>query len=398
MDAEALFYPFDRANPLEMPREFAWLREHDPIRQVTLPSGDRAWLVTRYDDARAVLSDWRFSRELNRPGAARLKAAIGFGNYGNPFADPPDHTRWRTIVAKAFTARQMEAFRPRVQAFADRFVGAMAAMTPPIDLMESLAYPLPINVMCELIGVPVQDNEYFRRLVDVALSSEQSMQDRGKAGAGLVEYSARLTEARRQLPTDDLLSRLISIRDENDGRLDDNELFVTIMTLLVAGYKTTAAHLAKGLITLLRYPGLVTRLRADPSLIGTATEELLRYPAAGRGLGISRFATQDVEVGGVLIPKGSTVLVVQHSANRDEARFPDGEHFDVTRATAHQHLTFGAGPAFCLGAPLARMELRIAFAALISTFPALTLAVPEEEIEWRHDSAAQAPVSLPVKW
>jgi cytochrome P450 len=391
-------YPFVKADPMAMPGEFAWLREHRPITRVTLPSGDQAWLVTRYDDVKAVLSDTRFSRDLGRPGAARMSTAIGFGNSGNPFADPPVHTRWRGLVAKAFTPRQVEHLRPRVQEIVDELIDQMIDTGSPAELMEGLAFPLPIKVLCEMIGVPVEDHVRFRGWVHDMLSSSLTSEQRSGAAMALIEYSRALTVAKRNEPTDDLLGRLIAVRDENDGRLDDDELFITIMTLLVAGYKTTAAQLGKAMLTLFRYPGQLAALRDDPSLIDSAVEETLRYSPPGGGVGISRYATADLEVGGVVIPEGSTVIVARHAANRDGAHFPDGESFDVRRPTANQHLTFGAGPAFCFGAPLARMELRIAIETLLRRMPGLRLAVPEDQVPWTEDTAAQAPEAVPIAW
>jgi cytochrome P450 len=391
-------YPFVKADPMAMPEEFAWLREHEPVCPVTLPSGDQAWLVTRYQDVKAVLSDFRFSRDLNRPDAARMSTAIGFGNYGNPFADPPVHTRWRGLVARAFTPRHVEHLRPRVQEIVDELVDRLLEAGPPGDIMQGLAFPLPITVLCEMIGVPVEDHVRFTGWVHDMLSSELTSDQRAGAAMTLIEYSRALTETKRRQPAEDLLSGLVAVRDENDGRLDDDELFVTIMTLLVAGYKTTAAQLGKGLLMLFRYPDQLDALRADPSLIDSAVEELLRYSPPGGGVGISRYATEDLEVGGVLIPKGSTVVVARHAANRDDAHFPAGEEFDVRRPTANQHLTFGAGPAFCFGAPLARMELRIALETLLRRAPQLRLAVAEDEVPWTTDTAAQAPEIVRVSW
>ncbi|MEO3813437.1 cytochrome P450 [Sphaerisporangium sp. B11E5] len=398
MAGETCPYPFLKADPMAMPEEFAWLRDHDPVCPVTLPSGDRAWLVTRYRDVKAVLSDTRFSRDLNRPDAARMNTAIGFGNYGNPFADPPVHTRWRGLVAKAFTPRQVERLRPRVRQIVEELVDRLIATGPPADIMEGLAFPLPITVLCEMIGVPVEDQVRFRGWVHDMLSSELTSDERAQAAVTLIEYSKALTDTRRREPADDLLSRLIQVRDEDDGRLDDDELFITMMTLLVAGYKTTAAQLGKGLLTLFRYPDQLAALAEDPSLMDSAVEELLRYSPPGAGVGITRYATEDLEVGGVVIPKGSTVIVARHSGNRDEEHFPDGETFDVRRPTSNQHLTFGAGPAFCFGAPLARMEMAIALEVLLRRAPQLRLAVPEDEVPWTSDTAAQAPEAVVVAW
>lgn len=397
-----MHFPFPKADPLDIQAEYGWLREHDPVTTVTLPSGDRAWLVTRYADVRAVLSDVRFSRDLNRPDAARMKTAIGFGNYGNPFADPPVHTRWRRLVARAFTPRQVEAMRPRVQATVDDLVEKLAAQGPPADLMAAFAYPLPITVICTMLGVPVADQAQFRDWVDTMLSSDHDPSDRAGAAGALIDYAKALSEDKRREPADDLLSGLVAVADDDDGRLTEEELWITVMTLLVAGYKTTAAEIGKGFLLLHRHPDQFAALRADVAaggaLVESATEEMLRCTPPGNGYGISRYATADVEIGGVLIPAGATVLVARHAANRDEAHFADGERFDITRGTANQNLTFGSGPAFCFGAPVARMELQLGFAALLRRFPELRLAVAYDDVRWLTETAAQAPEAVPVTW
>jgi cytochrome P450 len=393
-------FPFAKADPMTMPAAYAELRDREPVARVRLPSGDLAWLVTRYADCKAVLSDWRFSRDTARPDAARMNSAIGFGNRGNPFADPPNHTRWRRLVAKAFTARRVERMRPGIQAIVDRLVDAMIERGPELDLMEALAYPLPITVLCEMLGVPVRDQVRFRGWIDDMLNASFTAEERMDAAVTLIEYGKGLSEAKRREPADDLLSVLVAVRDEDDGRLSDDDLFVTIMTLLVAGYKTTAAQIGKGLLTLFRHPDVLAAARAsdDPAHVRAVSEELLRFTPSGAGYGIARYAVEDVEVAGTVIPKGSTVFVARHSGNRDERHFPDAETFDITRETANQHLTFGAGPAFCVGAPVARMELELAFEALLHRLPGLALAVPESEVPWNSDNAAQAPVRILITW
>jgi cytochrome P450 len=391
-------FPFDRADPMDLPPEYAEVRRDDPVTEVVLPSGDRAWLVTRYDDVKAVLSDRRFSRDLNRPGVARMSTKIGFGNYGNPFADPPVHTRWRRQVAKAFTPRQVEGMRPQITRIVDELLDTMGQHGAPLDLMSWFAYPLPITVISQMLGVPVADQGKFRGWVDVMLAGEHNSAERAEAASQLMAYAGELGGIKRESPADDLLSGLVAVTGENDGRLTEQELLITVMTLLVAGYKTTAAEIGKGLLTLLRHPEQLAALRADPALFESAADELLRTTPPGNGLGISRYATVAIEVGGVTIPAGSTVLVARHAANRDEAHFPDPERFDPLRADANQHLTFGSGPAYCFGAPVARMELQVGFERLFRRFPGLRLAGSYDDIPWREDLAAHVPGALMVSW
>jgi cytochrome P450 len=390
-----LHFPFSRSHPLAMPEEFGWLRRNDPVTEVVLPSGDRAWMVSRYDDVRTVLSDVRFSRNLNREGVARMSTQIGFGNYGNPFADPPVHTRWRRLVARAFTPRQVERMRPLVAEIVDRLLTQVQLQGPPAELMSAFAYPLPIAVICALLGVPEADRKDFVTWVDTMLSEEFGSAERGQAAGTLVEYAKQLAAIKRAEPAGDLLSALVSVVDEDDGRLDEDELFITVMTLLVAGYKTTAAEIGKGLLMLLREPGQLAMLKADPDLVDGAVDEMLRFTPSGNGYGLARYATEDLTVGEVTIPAGAVVLCARHSGNHDDAHFPDGERFDIRRENANQHLTFGAGPAYCFGAPVARMEMQVAFRELLARFGELRLA---EDVVWRTDTAAQAPDRIAITW
>lgn len=386
------FFPFSRADQLDMPPEYSELQESAPISLVTLPSGDTAWLVTRYADVKAVLAHPSMSRDLNRPGAARMTTKIGSGNYGNPFADQPEHRRWRGKVARAFTPRQVARIRPEVEDIVGDLVDGLRDSDRPVDLMASFAYPLPIRVLCHMLGIPVADHTRFRRWVDTILSEEHGSDDRTRASLEIRDYAMDLADAKRADPGEDFLSGLVT--DQKDP-LDDDEIFVTVMTLLVAGYKTTAAELAKGLLLLDRAPEQFGRLRVDPDLAPRAVQELLRYTPPGNGMGLARYATRDVRIGDVQVPAGATVLCARHAANRDERQFRQGGELDLSRLDAHQHLTFGAGRAYCFGAPVAEMELEIALRELLLAFPDLAVV---DEVEWVETMATQVPRKVLVSW
>lgn len=398
MNSQDDTYPYrSSSDPLLLPKEFAWLRANDPVCRVTVASGDEVWLVTRYDDVRAVLANQRFARNIARQDAARLISGVRMPS--SPLADPPAHTRWRRLVSKAFTARQVSRLQPDVQRIADELLDRIEASTPPVDLMERYAFPLPIAVVCELLGLDVARHARFRGLASAALATGGSTpEEKATAFVALGDYTREIIAGRRGQSGDDLLSRLISVRDDDDARLSEDELVATVMTLLIGGYENPAHQMGKALYTLFRHPEQLAAVRADPTLIGQVVEETLRYTGAlDSGYGSPRFATADIEVGGVVIPKGATVLVIRQSANRDEDRFDDPDRFDIHREPT-QHVVFGHGPHHCLGASLARMEQEIGYGTLLRRFPELRLAVPAEEIRWVYRVTASGPAALPVTW
>lgn len=390
-------YPFEIGDPFQLPTEFAWLRENEPVTQVRLATGDSVWLVTRYDDVRAVLADRRFSRNVGRPDAARL--IPGVPQLSGAFSEPPAHTRWRKLVSKAFTPRQVEKLRLEVAATVDGLLDDVVAEGAPADLVERFAIPLPIMTICMLFGVEAGKHEPFRDCADTALSIEGSTsEERGAAFQDMQRLAKDLVGERRRDPGDDLLSKLIDVHDEDEGRLTEDELVATIMTVLIGGYESTANQIARGLLAFFRHPDQLARLRADRELLRPAIEEVLRYAATDSGYGAPRYATADVEVGGVTIPHGATLLVIRQSANRDGTVFADPDRFDIGRQEAQQHFAFGGGPHFCLGAALVRMELEVAFAALLDRFPELRLAVPEQELGWHFRVTTAGPDTVPVAW
>jgi cytochrome P450 len=390
-------YPYRASDPLMLPDEFGRLRADQPVVAVKVASGDTVWLVTRYDDAKLVLADPRLSRNIGRPEAARLIPGVRMPSM--PLADPPAHTRWRKLLAKAFTARQISEMRPAVTRLVDQLLDGIESGPVPVDLMEHFAFPLPIGVVCVMLGLDAGQQEPFRKQAALALSTEgASAQERGAAFGELAQQAAGIIADRRSDLGDDLLSTLIAARDTDEGQLTEEELVATVMTLLIGGYENPAHQLGKGLYTLFRHPDQLAALRADPSVLPAAVEEMLRYTGAlDSGFGSPRFALADIEIGGVTIPQGATVLVIRQSANRDETRFDDPDRFDISREPT-QHLVFGFGPHHCIGAALARLEIEVGMGRLLARFPQLRLAVPIEDIQWAYRVTASGPAALPARW
>jgi len=388
-------FPFSPPHELEPEPLFAELRRQEPLTRVVLPYGEPAWLATRYEDVKVVLGDPRFSRAAGagrdeprmRPHPAPPGNILGM--------DPPEHSRLRRLVTKAFTVRRVEQLRPRTQQIADDLVDAVLAQGPPADLVEAFALPLPITVICELLGVPFADRDDFRYWSDAFLSTSKYTPDEVLECMGkLREYMAGLIAERREHATDDLLGALVIARDDED-RLSEDEMLSLAEGLLVAGHETTASQIPNFVHVLLSHPEQLAALRADLDLVPQAVEELMRFVPLGVGAGIARYATEDVELGGVLVRAGEPVLPVMASANRDESVYHDSDHLDLLRQEA-SHVGFGHGPHHCLGAPLARMELRVALDTLLRRLPGLRFA--SEGIEWKDGLSTRGPARLPVTW
>ncbi|MEV0593236.1 cytochrome P450 [Nonomuraea cavernae] len=390
-------FPFTAADPLEPAEKYVRMRENGSAARVTLPSGDPAWLVTRYEDVRTVLADPRFSREaITAPGAPK-GFPIARGAKSIIVMDPPEHTRLRRLVSYAFSVRRMEALRPRVEEIARGLATAMEQTGPPADLVAGLTQPLPIMVICEMLGVPYAEVDQFRTWTDLMLSFDSGRREEViEARDRLNGYLAELIAAKRTQPSDDLLMVLINARDEGD-RLSEEELVAFAFTLLGAGYHATTAGMTHVMLRLLRSPERMRTLRDKPELLASAAEELLRLSQAGGGVGALRIATEDVELGGTLVKAGDAVLPSTTAANRDPGVFSDPDGYDPAREQNH-HITFGHGVHYCLGAQLSRIELRIVLETVLDRFPALELAVPEEELEWRTGTAFGRPERLPVTW
>jgi cytochrome P450 len=387
-------FPFHTPDELDHEPIHATLRRSDPVPRVRLASGGEAFLVARYEDVKRVYVDRVFSRAAaTQPGAATLRPTRM-----NPHVvvsmDPPDHTRVRRLLNHAFTPRAVERMRPRVQDMASELAGKMIAQGPPADFAAMFAEPLPAMALSALLGVP--DHEQLRTWMDAAMSITAHTPDQMRSAAQeMLEYLARHVAARRADPRQDLLSALIEARDGSD-RLSEAELLYTPYILLIGGYETTATLLANSVLTLDRHPGQFAMLGERPELIPQAVEELLRYVRISRA-SLERVAIEDVELSGVRIPKGSTVIMLKYSANRDESVIDDPDRFDMTRETA-PHMAFGMGIHHCIGAALARLELEVALETLVSRLPGLRPARPARELTWKSGLITRGPVELPVVW
>jgi cytochrome P450 len=370
----------------------ARLRAQHPVAQVIMPGGTPAWLVTGYAQARAALTDPRLGKLPKgwRPDPDSLLASLDLHMLN---LDPPDHERLRKLVNKAFTARRVEELRPRITAITTGLLDDMSTRRE-VDLLTSFAFPLPITVICELLGVPVADRDQFRAWSATIVADTVSSEVFQAHATAMTGYFQALIATRRREPADDLLSALISARDDKD-RLSENELLSMAFLLLVAGHETTVNLIASGVLALLLNPGELARLRADHSLLGAAVEELLRYVNPVNNATF-RFTGEPVEIGGVPIGPGEVVLVSLSGANRDPSRYADPERLDLGR-DSRGHLAFGHGIHYCLGAPLARLEAEIAFTGLLERFGSMTLAVPPNALRWRPSTLIHGLESLPVR-
>ncbi|GHC40916.1 cytochrome P450 [Streptomyces cinnamoneus] len=391
--SEPTAYPFNEAIGLALSGQYDEARRGEGLRRVRLPFGEPAWLVTRYADARLVLGDRRFSRAA-AAGHDEPRQSPGRSNSGILSMDPPDHTRLRTLVMKAFTVQRMERLRPGIRALAEGLLDDMVAAGPPADLVEDYALPVPVSVICRLLGVPEEDRPLFRTWSDDALSTSSLTAEEADASREeLRAYMAGLIAGHRARPADDLMTALIEARDKDD-RLSEPELVDLCVGILVAGHETTATQIPNFVCTLLDHPDEWARLRKDPALVPAAVEELLRFVPLGMAAAMARYATEDVEVGGTLVRAGEPVLVSVGSANRDALRFSSPDALDLGRE-GNQHLGFGHGVHHCLGASLARVELQEALRALVLHLPGIR---PAGDIVWKTEMLVRGPRSMPVGW
>ncbi|MEU6510111.1 cytochrome P450 [Streptomyces sp. NPDC046942] len=375
--------------PFDPPTELIDARRHGPISRYTHPGGRPGWLITGYDLVRSVLADSRFSSR---------KELLNVGDFEVPPAPPgefllmdePQHMRYRKPLMGKFTVRRMRQLTERIEQITTECLDAMEKAGPSADLVTAFAKPIPAIIICELLGVPYEDRGSFQEQIDAFLGGETSEEELIAAYTATQHYLAELVAAKRANPTDDVLS------DLTDSDLTDEELRGMGLILLAAGFDTTANMLALGTFALLQNPAQLAALRADPALADRAVEELLRYLSVAKTF--MRTALVDVELGGQTIKAGTTVVLSYNTANRDPERFADPHVLDLRRQDGG-HLAFGHGIHQCLGQQLARVEMRVAFPALVNRFPTLRLAVPAEEVPLRPESADIYGVKrLPVTW
>ncbi|MGW0394690.1 cytochrome P450 family protein [Streptomyces sp. NPDC003042] len=378
---------------------YAKLREQGPVHHVRTPDDEEIWLVVGYDACRTAFTDPRLSRDWRRSGDI---GQIINTEQDHPalahmlMSDPPDHTRLRRLVAREFTARRIEALAPRIQQIADELLDAMDANEERRgDLVDAFAFPLPMTVICELLGVPALDRDAFRNWSS-EMVARTSPEAQAAAYAAMPRYLIGLIEAKRAEPGDDLLSAMIHAVDDGGDRLSPDELIGMSILLLIAGHETTVNMIGNGMRALFAHPDQLADLRADLGLLDGAIEEMLRYDGPVETC-TERLALEDVEMGAVVIPAGSTVLIAMAGADRDPARFANPDRFDIHR-DARGHIAFGHGLHHCLGAPLARMEGRIALRSLLERFPNLTADADPAHLPWLPGMLIRGVRELPVRW
>jgi pimeloyl-[acyl-carrier protein] synthase len=383
---------------------YAEMRNTGPV-DYTLPQlpNLRASLLSSHADVQAVLRDPRFGREAFQQAVTK---ALGEGPLADSYAlwflfmDPPNHTRLRGLVSKAFTPRTVERLRPQIEKVVEDLLDRQADK-PSFDLVTAYAYQVPVLVICDLLGVPGEDRGRFgawsaalaRGLDNLSVTDSEFIMHGNAAAAGLTEYFRQLIRMRRRQPRSDLLSGLIAAEEAGD-HLSEDELIATCVLLFFAGHETTVNLIGNGMLALLRYPRELKRLRDDLRLIGGAIEELLRYDSPVQRTG--RVAAQDLELNGRFYRKGDRVNLLVGAANRDPKQFAEADRLDITRANASQHLSFAAGIHYCVGAPLARLEAQIAIAALLRRAPELRLL--DHKLNWRPTFVLRGLQSLEVAW
>ncbi|WP_282779270.1 cytochrome P450 [Nocardia sp. CC201C] len=383
--------PFKQPDPLQVPLEALELQRQGAIVRVLTATGDEAWLASGYARVRKLLSDDRFGRTHRDPESAPRATASAFGGpLGNFVTEYADHARMRSLLQPHFSPRRIRALAPRISAHTRRVLDDLERQGPRADLHTHVALPLPLLVICELLGVPFADRADFRTWAEDA--SDVTDRDRSGRGVGqLFTYAMELVTRKRKSPEDDLISRLCAMDD-----VPDHEAAMATMSLLFAGHETTVIQIDMGVLMLLANPGEWESLVADPGLVPNAVEEIMRAPAKA-GFGLPRYARTDVEIDGVDIRAGDLVLLDISAANHDPAMFAEPERVEIRRAEAAQHLTFGHGLRYCLGAPLARLELQEVLSQLISRFPTLSLDGKVEDLTTRNGIAGGL-LELPVRW
>lgn len=390
-------YPFLNFERQELDPRLDEARERGELLRVRLPYAGEAWLATTYAHVRQVLTDPRFSR------AAAMGPDIPRQTPEPPFVrtimdvDRPEHSRLRRLVAPAFAERRIDGLRPYVRTVAHRLIDDMLKAGSPADLIQALALPLPLTVFCRTLGVPLADRDRFGQWTQALVSLRRITAEEFRAVAEALEgYLRELIRRRRAEPTDDLLSALVSARDDGD-QLTEQELVSIGVTLLAAGYESTAGHIA-GSVYLLLSRDLWSDLSTQGEELERTVAELLRFVPLNGGTGLPRVALEDVRLGRVTVRAGEAVFVSTIAANRDSRAFPEGDEFDPHRKPGLPHLAFGWGPHRCLGARLATMELHETLAALRERLPTLRLAVPARTIRWKTGTILRCPRALPVTW
>ncbi|MEU9891026.1 cytochrome P450 [Sphaerisporangium sp. NPDC051011] len=391
-------FPMRRGCPFSPPEDYARLRTEEPVARVTLPTGREAWVVSRYEDVRELLADPRISADIRRPNFPALgEGEQEVGARLRPFirTDAPEHTRYRRMLLPEFTVRRIRAMRPAVQAIVDGLLDSMLASGGPVDFVPVYANAVSTSVICELLGIPKENLEFFRDVTRVSGSRASTAEQVAEALGGLFALISDLVARRQEEPGDDLLSKLVT-GHLRTGNVTLPELLSTVGITINAGRETSTNMIALSALLLIQRPDLADELRADPSLMPAAVDELLRVMSIADSIPL-RVAAQDIEISGAVVPADDGVIGLLAAANHDPEQFPDPDRVDFHRADNH-HVAFGYGVHQCIGQHLARLELEVALETLIRRVPTLRLAVPYEEVEFKHDSATFGIERLPVTW
>lgn len=387
--------PLHRSCPFDPPDEYKQLRAEEPVSRVRFADGQEGWLLTKFEDVKSFLLDSRFSS--NRNIAARTRHT-----YEKPklpagamvSMDPPEHTRYRRMLAGQFTTRRVRALEPRIAGYVSQQLDEMEKAGPGVDLVETFALPVPSLVICDLLGVPARDRHDFQAWAQTVLNVDLPIEQVQRAKERLFSFITELVREKARHPRNDIISGLLHSPAED--RLTEEEIIGVSVLLLIAGHESTSNMLGIGAYALMRHPKELAKLQAEPSLIDNAVEELLRYLSIVH-LEFIRTATEEVEFAGHLIRPGETVKGSMVSANRDPDRYPDPDVLDLTREDVH-HLTFGHGIHQCIALQLARMEMRVAFSLLFTRFPTLRPAIAPQDVRFKDDSVAYGVKELPVTW
>jgi cytochrome P450 len=390
-------YPLNTPQSQDVDTGATRLLADAPLVRAQMGDGPEVWLALGYDVVRQVLSDPRFSREAAMGPNAPVTLRSAYDPDVLTSQDPPRHSRTRRLMARAFSPRMVEQLEPRIQDIVDGLLAGLASHGPPADLVPMYAEPLPIMVICELLGVPYADRDAIRGWSDrLMATTAYTPSEIAGAVQEIRAYLSELVAARRAAPRDDLTTALAQVTDGGDT-LSEIELVANLQMLLIGGHETTVNQIGNSLVALFRHPAQLALLRERPELANQAVEELLRYSRLVSST-LPRVATADVEIGGVVIKSGEGVLALPGGGNQDPAAFPEPDRLDITRQNPAHHLGFGHGIHYCLGAPLARLELRTALSSLLAEFPALELAVPESDLVWKDGTPVRALRKLPVSW
>jgi pentalenic acid synthase len=393
-------YPMERPDPLAPPPEFKRLRDEEPVSKVQLWDGSTAWLVTSYDLAREVYKDTRFSSSPEMPGFPLFSpgsAVVKKQDRSLLRMDPPEHRVHRKMLVPEFSPRRSETYLPDIRAEVESCVKSMLAKEPPVDFVKEFALPVPSLVICKLLGVPYEEHEAFHRHSRIRVSQASTPDDVAEANKALMDLLDKLVTRKESEPEDDLISRLVIAAQDGEKRLSHDELVMMAVLMLFAGHETTANMLSLSVLTLLRHPEQLDELRADPSLMPAAVEELMRFLSIAH-VSPARAATEDIEVGGKLIRAGEGVIIPLIAANWDEQAFPEPERFDIHRSGVRNQIGFGYGVHQCIGQTLARLELQVGLRGVIEGIPTLRLAADIDDLPFKHEALFYGLDELPVAW